>query len=105
MPRRVDYEQLAVDLNPPVSQLRDFGSRFLALGVDSEPVGGVEFCDSRVQFTFTPLGIDFGLSVWSILSSNIGFKVRQVRVDFGPTEVAFWPPGVDLGFRFGFALW
>ena len=104
MPRRVDFEQLAVDFDPPVSQLWASGSRFLALGVDSEPVE-VEFCDSRVEFTFTPLAIDFGLWGWSILSSYIGFKLRQVRVDFGPTEVAFWPLGVDFGRRFGFALW
>ena len=71
MPRRVDFEQLAVDFDPPVSQLWASGSRFLALGADSEPVE-VEFCDPRVEFT--PLGIDFGLWRWSILSPYVGFK-------------------------------
>ena len=40
------------------------GSRFLAQGIDSEPVE-VEFCE-RVEFT--PLEVDFGLWGWSILS-------------------------------------
>ena len=53
----------------------------------------------------TPLGVDFRLWGWSILSSYIGFKLRQVRVDFGPTEVFFWPLGVDFGRRFGFTHW
>ena len=56
-------------------------------------------------FTFTCQGIDFGLWGWSILSSYIGFKLRQVRVDFGPTEVVFWPLGVDFERRFGFTHW
>ena len=28
-----------------------------------------------------------------------------MRVDFRPTEVAFWPVGVDFRLRFGFVLW
>ena len=84
-----------------MSQLWASGSRFFALGVDSEPVE-VEFCDPRVEFT--PLGIDFGLWRWSILSPYIGFKLRQLRVEFGPTEVSFWPLGVVFGRRVGFAL-
>ena len=64
-----------------------FRNRFLALGVDSEPVE-VEFCDPRVEFTYTSRS---RFSPWglSILSSYIEFKLRQVRVDFGPTEVVF----------------
>ena len=47
-----------------MSQIWASESRFLALGVDSEPVE-VEFCDLRVEFT--PMGVDFGLWGWSIL--------------------------------------
>ena len=57
----------------------------------------------------TPLGVDFRLWGWSILSSYIGFKLRQVRVDFGPTEVVFghWESilGVDSVLRSGSRLW
>ena len=42
-------------------------SRFLPLGVDSEPEE-VEFCDPRAEFI--PLGIDFGLWGWSIFKSK-----------------------------------
>ena len=64
-----------------------FRNRFLALGVDSEPVE-LDFCDPRVEFTYTSRS---RFSPWglSILSSYIEFKLRQVRVDFGPTEVVF----------------
>ena len=75
----------------------------MALGVDSEPVE-VEFCDPRVEFTYTSRS-RFSPWVLSILSSYIEFKLRQVRVDFGPTEVVFWPLGVDFGRRFGFTRW
>ena len=46
LPRRVIFEQVAVDFDP-MSQLWASGSRVLALGVDSAPVE-VEFCDPRV---------------------------------------------------------
>ena len=51
LPQRVNFEQVAVDFDP-VSQLWASGSRFLALGVDSEPVE-VEFCDPIVEYTYT----------------------------------------------------